>query len=44
MSHSMREPVHGALRPGETQTGLLSYSDELESYKFGFSKYRYYIT
>ena len=30
------------LRPGKTQTGLLSYMDKLESWNFGFSKYRYY--
>ena len=29
------------LRPGKTQTGLLSYRDQLESWNFGFSKYRY---
>ena len=28
-------------RPGKTQTGLLSYRDQLESWKFGFRKYRY---
>ena len=30
-------------RPGKTQTSLLSYSDQLESWNSGFSKYRYYI-
>ena len=29
-------------RPGTTQTGMLSYRDQLESWNFGFSKYRYY--
>ena len=30
------------LRPGKTQTGLLSYTDKLESWNFGFSKYVLY--
>ena len=30
------------LWPGKTQTGLLSYRDELGSWNFGFSKYMYY--
>ena len=30
------------LRPGKTQTGLLSYRDKLESWNFRFSKYSYY--
>ena len=43
------EPRHektclGGLRPGKTQTDLLSYRDELESCNFGYSKYRYYTT
>ena len=29
-------------RPDKTQTGLHSYRDKLESWNFGFSKYRYY--
>ena len=29
------------VRPGKTQTGLLSYRDKLESWNFGFSKDRY---
>ena len=28
----------------KTQTGLLSYSNKLESWNFGLSKYRYYTT
>ena len=31
-------------RRGNTQTGLLSYLDNLEFWKFGFSKYMYYNT
>ena len=32
-------------RPGKTQTGLFSYKDQLESWKFGFSKYvLYYLS
>ena len=30
------------LRPGKTQTGLLSFRSSLESWNFGDSKYRYY--
>ena len=45
---SKNEPRHEktclpGLRPGETQTSLLSYRDQLEAWNFGFSKYRYYI-
>ena len=41
------EPCHEktclrGLRPGKTQIGLLSYRDQLESWKFVFIKYRYY--
>ena len=44
---SENEPRHEkcclpGLRPGETQTSLLSYRDKLEAWNFGFSKYRYY--
>ena len=31
MSHAMRKCVFGSLRPGKTQTDLLSYRDQLES-------------
>ena len=31
------------LRQGKIQTGLLSYRDQLESWKFGFRKYSYII-
>ena len=45
---SIFEPRHEktclwGLRPGKTQTGLLSYSDYLESWIFGFSKYTYLL-
>ena len=41
------EPIHEktwlwGFRSGMTQTGLLSYRDELEAWNFGFSKSRYY--
>ena len=32
----------GGLQSGKTQTGLLSYKGQLESWKFEFSKYRNY--
>ena len=31
MSHVTRKPVFGSLRPGKTQTGLLSFRNQLES-------------
>ena len=44
---TVNEPGHEktylrGFRPGKTQTGFLSYRDHLESWNFGFSKYRYY--
>ena len=36
MSHAMRKWVFGSLRPGKTQTDLLSYRDQLESWNFGY--------
>ena len=36
MSHAMRKCVFGSLRPGKTQTDLLSYRDQLESWNFGY--------
>ena len=47
MSVKTYEPRHEktclqGLRPGKTQTGLLSYRDQLETWNFGFSKNRYY--
>ena len=41
------QPGHGKIclrgfRPSKTQSSLLSYRDQLESWSFGFSKYRYY--
>ena len=42
MSPVMRKPVFGGLHSGETLTGLLSHSCWLESWKFGYSIYRYY--
>ena len=36
MSHAMRKCVFGSLRPGRTQTDLLSYRDQLESWNFGY--------
>ena len=41
-SHAMRKCVFGSLRPGKTQTDLLSYRDQLESQNFGYINYRYY--
>ena len=42
MSHVMRKPVFRGLRPGLTQSGLLSYNDWLEFWNFKYSVYRYY--
>ena len=39
---SSRENCLPGLRPGKTQTGLLSYRDELESWNFGYRNKRYY--
>ena len=46
-NYKLIEPRHEktcirGFRPGKTQTGLLSYRDQLESRNFGFSKYMYY--
>ena len=43
----INEPRHEktclrGFRPGETQTGLLSYRSQLESWNFGYRNYRYY--
>ena len=40
--HHEKPCLRGLRPPGKTQTGLLSYRDQLESLNFGFSKYRYY--
>ena len=47
LSDLQYEPRHKktclrGFRPGKTQTGMLSYRDKLESWNFGFCKYRYY--
>ena len=36
MSHAMRKCVFGSLRPGKTQTDLLSYRDQLDSWNFEY--------
>ena len=38
MSLVRRKHVLGVFRPGKTQTGLLSYTDKLGSWNFGYSK------
>ena len=42
MSHAMRQCVFGSLRPGKTQTDLLSYRDQLESWNFGYINWRHH--
>ena len=37
MSLVMIKCVFGSLRPGKTQTDLLSYRDQLESWNFGYT-------
>ena len=39
---SSRESLSSGFRPGKIQIGLLSYTDQLESWNFWYSKYRYY--
>ena len=36
LSHTMRKCVFGSLQPCKTQTDLLSYRDQLESWNFGY--------
>ena len=43
MIHLARKYVDGSLRPGMTQIGMLICRDQLESWNFGFSKYRHYM-
>ena len=39
--HITRKCVFGDFWPGKIQTSLLSYRSQLESSKFGYSKYKY---
>ena len=42
LGHITRKPVRRDLRPGKTQTGLLSYKNKVEFWNSGCSKYRLY--
>ena len=42
LSHVMRKPVFDEVGPGKIQTSLLTFRCYLESWIFGYSKYRHY--
>ena len=43
MSHVMRKPVIGGMRPAKSQSGLLSYRSFLEPWNLAMSRNRYHI-